>query len=271
MRIEKIKRVAIVYPSGNTTAIIFDQLSSNNLKQLNARIIEAWQQQNPDQPHVEQCCFVTLPRSSEAMARVEMFGGEFCGNAARSAIWMLTKGQNYRGKIEVSGVERPLTFSVNDGEVKVEMPLLKDKSLVQRTVEGSLVRHEGIRQLVVIEQGNDQTPRKLLTNLLKCNKYDLCSQPAVGVSYYNKQSGEAKFCVWVKEVDTIFDETACGSGTSAIGMALAVEFERPMRAKVIQPSGEIIRTEADYNGGKVRSSYIVGRVDVLYDGEYKLS
>lgn len=266
-----LKRTAIAYPSGNTTAIVFDQLSYVDRKTLNESVMSAWKSQSPSQPEIEQCCFVTLPRDPEAVARVEMFGGEFCGNAARSVAWMVTKGKNYTGLIEVSGVERPLEFRVNEGEVKVEMPLPKDKTLVQQVAEGSLVQLDGISQLVVTQRSDEQTPRDLLTALLKSDKYGLASQPAVGVSYYDQTSGKAEFCVWVKDLDTIFDETACGSGTSAIGVALADETGQSVNMNVIQPSGETIRTEASYTKGRVNKSFIAGEVAVLYDGEYKLT
>lgn len=269
-RLDTLKRVAIVYPSGNTTAVVFDQLLDVDRKMLNESVMSSWKSQSPSQPEIEQCCFVTLPRDPKAVARVEMFGGEFCGNATRSVVWMITKGVNYAGLIEVSGVERPLEFRVNDGEVKVEMPLPKGKTLVRSVSEGTLVQLDGISQLVVTRRQDKQTPRELLEDLLKSNKYDLSSQPAVGVSYYDQTSGKAEFCVWVKDVDTIFDETACGSGTSAIGVAVANETGQSVNMNVIQPSGETIRTEASYAEGKVNKSFIAGEVAVLYDGEYTL-
>lgn len=269
-RPETLRRVAIAYPSGNTTAVIFDQLLSNNRKMLNDDIMQTWKITNSDRPEVEQCCFVTLPSSPEAVGRVEMFGGEFCGNATRSAIWLITKGQDYEGKIEVSGVEKPLAFRVLDGDVSVEMPLPENKILVQSVAEGSLVQLDGISQFVVTSPENGQTPRQMLTDLLTPNKYDLCNQPAVGVSYYDRTSRRAEFCVWVKEVDTIFDETACGSGTSAIGIATATETEQSVDLDVVQPSGEVIRTQAAYAEDQVTESFIAGKVDILYDGEYKL-
>lgn len=270
-QLRTLKRAAIAYPSGNTTAVVFDQLFDGDRKQLNAQVMRAWQGQSPAQPEIEQCCFVTLPRSQEALARVEMFGSEFCGNAARSAAWLIAKGEDYSGLIEVSGVERPLSFSVKDGEVAVEMPLPEDGELVRTVAEGVLVQLDGIAQLVVTEPKDGQTPRQLLTSLLQSNEYKLTAQPAVGVSYYRQSSEKAEFCVWVKEVDTIFDETACGSGTCAIGAALAARTKQPVKLKVVQPSGESIRTEAEYADGTVTKSYISGKVAVLYDGELKLT
>ena len=269
-RMRTLKRVAVACPSGNTTAVVFDQLPDADRKALNSRIMRAWQDLEPDKPEIEQCCFVTLPQDRRAIARMEMFGGEFCGNATRSAIWLLTKGHDYTGMIEASGVDRPLRFSVEAGVVAVEMPLPSNGELTREVAEGTLVQLDGIAQLVVTEPRDGQSPRELLTRMLAENAYDLRDQPAVGVSYYDPATGNARFCVWVKAVDTIFDETACGSGTSAIGVALATEQQRSIDAQVVQPSGEAIRTKAQYDGDKVTMSYIAGNVGILYDGEVVL-
>lgn len=268
----RLNRIAIVYPSGNTTAVVFDQLLDSDRQTLNDQIMSTWSSENPGESQIEQCCFVTMPTSSLAIARVEMFGGEFCGNATRSVIALLTKGENYRGFIEVSGVDRVLQFKVKDGEVEVEMPLPTDTDISRETEDGLLVELDGISQLVVTDSAKRdvQAPRELLIGLLESNQYGLADLPAVGVSYYDETSGKASFCVWVKEVNTIFDETACGSGTCAIGVALARKAEKDTTLDVIQPSGETIKTKAFLSSGKVTKSTISGGVSVIYDDRMQL-
>jgi len=267
---QQLERVAIVSPSGNTTAVVFDQVSDTDRAVLNNRVMQGWKTARPDLPEVEQCCTVTTPQDPTATGRVEMFGGEFCGNAARSAIWLLTGGKNYIGLIEVSGVDSPLTFKVRNGAVRLEMPVPSTGELVRPVKEGRLVQLGGIMQLVVTEPQDSLSPRQLLTSLLQENTYNLNNQPAVGVTYYDETSGRAEFSVWVKEVNTVFDETACGSGTSAIGIAQLWPNYSSVSIDVIQPSGEIINTEAIYRAGTRMESYITGTADVLYDGALKL-
>jgi diaminopimelate epimerase len=268
---EILSRVVIAYPSGNTTAVVFDQLQDKNLQDLNSRIIETWQIRHPDQPQIEQCCFITAPTDPSVVTRIEMFGGEFCGNATRSAIWAITGGKNKQGLVEVSGTNQLLRFSVRDGEVTVEIPLLKEV-LMQEVAEGMLVNLDGITHLVVTSTEVQQTknPRELLNELLRFNRYSLRDLPSVGVSYYDLSSRKAEFCVWVNAVDTIFDETACGSGTSAIGIVLAEGAGESIEQQVIQPSGESIITRATYADEKVIASTITGTVSVLYDGALQL-
>ncbi len=271
MKVKEIKRIVIAYPSGNTTALVFDPLPTVDRKLLNEEILQAWQEQNPHLPEIEQCCFITEPSpNSDAIARIEMFGGEFCGNATRSAIWLATGGKDAKGRIETSGIDRPLDFTAENGNVTLAMPLPNTSDFIREVEEGALVQLDGISQLVVTEQSIAQTPRQLLKHLLDENKYDLSTQPAVGVTYYNQVTNKAQFCVWVKAINTIFDETACGSGTSAIGIALATKAQSSINVAVLQPSGEIISTSATYGRNRVTSSGISGTVSILYDGKLEL-
>ena len=73
-------------------------------------------------------------------------------------------------------------------------------------------------------------------------------------------------------VGTLFDETACGSGTSAIGIAAAAVAQKTVTLTVAQPSGESIASEATYSRdtGQRRESAIDGAVTVIYDGPLDL-
>lgn len=274
-RLRTLKRVAIAYPGGNATALVFDQLRTANRTLLHSDVVRSWQAAEKRRPAIEQCGFVTLPRDVRAVARVEMFGGEFSGNATRSAAWLVTGGQNYVGLIEASGVAEPLWFQVKDGLVTLEMPVpIGDHPLVTMVDEGVLVRLDGIAQIVVdIRSRCAQTrPRHLLAQLLHHNTYGLAQLPAVGVSYYDKVSRSAEFCVWVRDVGTIVEETACGSGTCAIGVASALAWSEATRIIVTQPSGEAITTEV-HAGASLSAPprlTISGRVAVLHDGEIKI-
>jgi histidine racemase len=267
-----LRRMAVVHPSGNTTAIVCDQLPLVDRKLLNDRIMRSWKAARPGQPEVEQCCFLAPAANSAAIARVDMFGGEFCANAMRGAAWLVTGGKDRSGLIEVSGAGRLLGFRIENDEVTAEMPLPANGDAPSMVEEGTLVQLEGIAQLVVTapDLRKAMTSRQLLESLIAANRYDLASQPAVGVSYYDSRTWRAVFCVRVRKVGTIFDETACGSGSCAIGVAAAMAARGPVRLPVIQPSGEIITATADCDSARSRavSSTISGRVRILHDGGF---
>lgn len=268
----QIKRLAIMYPSGNTTAVVFDQNLKQDRQKLNDLIMNTWLNNNPGQPEIEQCCFVKRPKDPLAIARVEMFGGEFCGNAVRSVLSLITDNQDCQGLIEVSGVDRPLEFLTKNGVIEIEMPLPANKEVIKLIKEGMIVQLNGITQIVVIdpEVQNIQSPREMLKRLLKSKKYNLTEQPAVGVSYYDTKTSSAQFCVWVRNVNTMFDETACGSGTCAIGLTLATINKENTAVIVTQPSGETIKTTSLYKNNTVYKSTISGKVTKLYDKELTL-
>jgi histidine racemase len=269
----RLERIVIAYPSGNATALLFDARQHEDRRALNAGILRAWKAQTDHHVQIEQCCFVTRPHSPEAYTRIEMFGGEFCANAARSAAWLACGGVDGDGLLEVSGVRRPLHFRVRDGRVAVEMPMPPALNLVTPVEEGFVVRLDGIAHLVVdSEWGDIRSAAALVSELAHHGKYGLEQQPAVGVSRYDRRSGAADFHVWVKRVGTLFDETACGSGTSAIGIAAAAAAQETVTLTVAQPSGESITSEATYSAmlGSVVSSAIDGAVTVIYDGPLDL-
>ncbi len=268
-----LERIVIAYPAGNTTALLFDTLPHEDRAALHAGILRTWEGQATGQPKIEQCCFVTRPRDPRAATRVELFGGEFCGNAARCAAWLACDGDG-DGLIEVSGVERPLRFLVGDGRVAMEMPVPGAPDLVTPVAEGSLVRLDGIAHLVVDSGWGDVRGAGALVRELVCQgRYGLDGQLAVGVSRYDEESGAADFHVWVRRLGTFCDETACGSGTSAIGIAAAAARRASATLDIVQPSGSSMITEASYSPmlGAVVSSAISGAITVLYDGSLDLA
>ena len=273
-RLRTLKRVTIVSASGNPTALVFDQLLGADRRLLHADVLLAWQDIARAQPKVEQCAFVMPARDARAVARLEMFGGEFSGNATRSAAWLVTGGRDYAGLIEASGTRYPLWFEVKDGSVTLEMPLADHVRAVALTEEGLFVSLDGMIQIVVDDPASlgDISPRQLLLRLLHENKYGLADQPAVGVSFYHDSSRSAEFCVWVRETGTILDETACGSGTAAICVASAHAWMEATRMTVTQPSGEEITAEIQMSENQTRTMRLTisGNVTTLHDGELRL-
>ena len=67
----------IADPAGNITAIVKDGVADDDYRSVAAAIM-----QDP-QWKVEQVGFITEPKVG-GEARLQMMGGEFCGNAARS-------------------------------------------------------------------------------------------------------------------------------------------------------------------------------------------
>lgn len=261
-----LNRVVIAYPSGNTTAIIFDDISGLDKKRLNRALMSACKLLL-GKTEIEQCCAVVKSQKQNTIGRVEMFGEEFCGNATRSCVYVLAHGVISNGLIESSGTDQALRFNVENNIVSVEVPFPHNADIVSKVDdETCIVMLDGIVHVVKISDDNNLDPRHHMEKLLEDNFLNVQSYPAVGVSIYSKKTNKARFCVWVKKVATIFDETACGSGTAAIGMTLSYLHGNEYSGGVIQPSGETIAVSCGLSSGQRTYVTISGAVDILYDG-----
>jgi len=181
-----------------------------------------------------------------------MAGGEFCGNATRCAIkYYLSKNQEKEMLIKVSGMEETLVGGSNvDGEIWVDIPV---KEINNSAVEGiKIVRLEGITHIVLNEKASKQylsNQEKLKEYAKEIIDYMQIDDKAVGVLFTEKAEEKIKLypIVWVKDINTLFFETACGSGTVAVTVC-----SDDKEVSVIQPSGyeitgkKILKDKGEY-------------------------
>lgn len=74
--------------------------------------------------------------------------------------------------------------------------------------------------------------------------------------------------VYVRDADTLYYETACGSGTTALGLTLAEQKGVSINdVPIIQPSGMLIKFSVDYDGDKFGYAQISGPIEQLEDQE----
>ncbi len=104
--------LTILNPGGNITALIKRIPASLPLRKL---INDAVMKQFPE---VEQVGFYTK------QARLQMAGGEFCGNATRCLAYLLLGGKPGKVSLNVSGANKELAARIdNDNLVWAQMPL----------------------------------------------------------------------------------------------------------------------------------------------------
>ena len=93
------------------------------------------------------------------------------------------------------------------------------------------------------------------------------SVPAAGVMFAKKQYGIISIdpVVWVRDIQTLFYETACASGTTAIALAEANRLERKSRAvfSVLQPSGKLLKVLLKLKNGVPDYAEIGGAIKIL--------
>lgn len=182
--------------------------------------------------NVEQVGFIVAPKNKKALLKLEMSGGEFCGNAVLSAAaFGFYKGltKNNRFLIETTGSESPLACEVavkspSQFEAKAEMPhpiSIKDIviNLNGKSVSGCFVQLNGITHFLT-----DYWPCEDEFNLIIEEVTNKVKDKAVGVIPYRRLR-EKEYEIWpfvyVEETGSRFFEQACGSGTLALGVYLS--------------------------------------------------
>lgn len=255
---EKTNRnITIIYPGGNTTAIVegIPSLQAQR-KRINDEIMRQY-------PEVEQVGF--LDRSKPYL---QMAGSEFCGNATRSAASLLLKNRPGVIDICVSGTDQILRAWVDKKEnVWTQMPL-PSKLQIKTRNKFQVVKLEGITQVVTpLPSPKNSTERLKQLGFSILKRLNLTtSVRASGVVYVSKDdNGVVKIdpIVWVRDIKTLFYETSCSSGTTAV---FIIEFlkqsKRNLEIPVLQPSGEMLIAQVKRSNQKI-SVQIGGKVRIF--------
>ena len=160
---------------------------------------------------VEQAGF--LIRTANA-AHFEMAGGEFCGNAARAAALQAVRldDGSMAALVDLGGI--------------VHVVL---EAAFPAAAEAFRARHRAL-----------------------CAQLDLTARPAVGVVWCERAHGRVAIhpVVWVREVDSFFYESSCGSGSIAAAAVCGV-------GTVRQPSGREMDVTLDAAGIALASEMAV--------------
>lgn len=223
----------IVWPGGNTTAIVRSHVPVTDYVSVAKRILAK-------DPEIEQVGFLLAPYHPGADGRLAMMGGEFCGNATRSAAFLLSNElQKENVSVEIPGIENAVTAGITSDESLIRLPMSFCRSITD-CPEGSIVDLQGIRHVVITEPTSETKEA-----LLEKYKENL---PAVGLMYL-QQSEDAIAIdpyVWVRDTDTFYHETACGSGSLAVDFVL--HHKKGVNHMAIrQPSGAEFTIMCDRN------------------------
>ena len=182
---------------------------------------------------------------------LRMAGGEFCGNASMSAgvLYLLRKGRDGgEVTVRVSGTPHPVTVTAKrlpdeswQGCVEMPCPVSVGKERLSDGSERPVVRFPGITH-VILEKEMERTEAE---NLAAAWCGELESE-ALGLMFLDRERGVLKPLVYVPSADTLFWESSCASGTTAVGAYLAAESGAAVRVPLKQPGGTLeIEAEPD--------------------------
>lgn len=247
-------RVLRADPAGNITLFVLDPVPSGERAALAARLMKL------PEMGIEQIGFRCLPEKG-GDGRLEMAGGEFCGNAARAFGMLIAreKGGADRVRIEISGCDRPVAVDVDltAGTARSEMPLPREvRPAAVDGYSGVLVHLGGIAHLVV-----EGMPPSLDFFL----RAEPVFQTIPGLEAYGViflEGEKLTPLVKVPAARTLVWEGSCGSGSLAAAVAqsrnvLEGRFVRDYR----QPAGTV-RAGVMRTAGRIEGAYIEGPVSL---------
>ncbi len=255
---------AIMRPGGNDTALVMGVVRDEKLrKEVNDILLGLYR-------NVEQAGFVNLDPASPELV---MSGGEFCGNATRCTASLALDGKPGEVRMKVSGVEGKLRAGVTEtGEAFAQMPIYADVSRVVNDGQNRIVEMEGITQYInfdtkEIEGLTESELKQKAMDIVRKKKLD--QYPAAGVIWSRKDGNGWRITpvVYVRAIDTLYAETACGSGTTALGLVLALREGKSIKdVPIVQPTGLPIKVSVAFDGISFGYAQISGPVEKLGQG-----
>lgn len=227
-------------PTGNITALVESPVEKNRRKAVADAIMAA-------HPTVEQVGFLCPPRDGEVV-KLQMTGGEFCGNAALSAAaWHCrqTGAPGGRFSVRVSGAAAAVPVAVQahgerfGGEVAMPLPQAVETATLPlngRNEAAPLVRFEGITHAIWTKPLESAAAEQAV-------KVWCARQNAAAMGLMCLHGAVLRPLVYVAAADTLFWETSCASGTAAVGAWLTVSGQRGVRLTLQEPGGALsVRT-----------------------------
>lgn len=193
----KLKRLLIA--GGNSTLLVWDCPPGNKNTIIQKYLSE-----------VEQIGFV---EKKNDLPYLNMMGGELCINGTIALASLCGK----QGKLFTSGLQSPIFYQNTKGKTSIALTINYKK------IDNTILL-EGIGYIFL--KNKVKNPKIFLRKL--CSQYNLL---AFGIIYF--QDGKIIPNVYVKPTNSLFEETACGSGSIAFSILTR-------KINITQPTGKTI-------------------------------
>ena len=234
----------IFNPGGNITALVINNnYSDKDKKLINNYILDKYK-------YVEQVGFLKDNT-------LEMAGGEFCINASRCAIYYLS---TINKKLELNILDKKIKGTVKDNYVSINYTINRN---INSIINNSLVNLEGISLIFLDKDENNKYLNMIndkdITNIMKdkLKTYNIDSK-AIGIVLTD--SNKIYPFIWVKDIDTIYFETACGSASIAYSL-LRYKETNITNYKIIQPSGYDVEVNINNDKNIIKNIIFKGFVE----------
>lgn len=245
--------VAVLDPAGNVTAIVCSDVPAAERARVAAQILRL------PELGIEQVAFLTAPRSGGEI-RLEMMGGEFCGNALRCAGFYQALRTGAQGKscvfAEISGADgvQPVMADTAEGTASTVMPLpLSVQPAGWADVQAARVTFAGITHFVIDCAQPDET---LVQRAIAAAP----EASAVGAIFLDRAHGSIKPVVFVRETASCVAENSCASGSVATAVVLTADFVDGITEIGIGQPGGTLEVGVQRTDGAVTGLSIGGAV-----------
>ncbi|CAH0272845.1 Diaminopimelate epimerase [Peribacillus sp. Bi96] len=261
-------------PTQNMTILVKTNFLVEEYKHIASKIMSY------DSVHAEQVGFIEKPINNKAAAKLQMAGGEFCGNAcmALAAFVASEKGLKHNDLAEIileaSGTDKLITCQMkrNLGEYHCLVTMPIPKKIEQRTIkyDGNdlnmiIVRYHEFIHIVIEVEEFSKTVREKAQSLAKLLGVTLGTN-LIGVLLYKSKSEEMAPLIYVPHLDSMIWERGCGSGTASLGAYLAWKNKGEIVKNIRQPGGDI-KVFATCHGEDLTSLMIEGSVQIVAQGK----
>lgn len=238
-------------PAGNITLYVLNDVAPEDRPRVTAHLMA---QKELQAEQIAYCCAPIMGGEG----RIEMAGGEFCGNAARAFAMLLQQKKQLPSNfsLEISGCDHLVEVQVEGDKAQAQMPLPKWVRTVEE-VDGVLVHLGGIAHLVVKREPQETFLEQVEEIFEKIPELD-----AYGVMFLTEPEGTMVPLVKVPAAHTLVWEGSCGSGTLAASIAMSVhERDGIFSYSWKQPSGTVEAT-IEKRDGQVIAARIGGLVEL---------
>ena len=246
-------------PSGNITLIVDSFVPREDQSRIATLLMER-------DPEAEQVGFLEVPEDPCCAVRLQMMGGEFCGNATLSAaaVVMGQLGLDAGDMlIEVSGAPEPVKVTGVksapdrfDGEVGMPLP----ESIYECSfLDGfdchtlPLVRFPGICHAIVSAGTLTREKAEAVIGTW-CRQI---GSEALGLMFFDKDKNTLTPLVYVESTGSAVWEGSCASGTAAVASYLAELDGEYASVCLFEPRGRL-SAEAACSGSQVTSLKLSG-------------
>ena len=223
-------------PAGNITLLVTSPVEPEKRAEVARALL------NIPELGGEQVGYLTAPSLGGA-ARLEMMGGEFCGNALRSAGFLTAQGTQGRTSLamECSGCRELLQVTVDRdaGEATAQLPLPRRVTETQLCGQSlGVVEFDGIVHGILEGRTPDRDLAAGVTRAL-AQRY---RTGAAGLMFLRYENGwQMDPAVYVAGTDTLYFESSCASGSGAAAVYLSDEASDGVYPYAIRQPGGTIR------------------------------